>query len=222
MEEELRFSNRFEEGYDLFDPKYEAWLKINHPDAVNMFSTNVFVPYTSSTPVLPNASSPVSATVSQSLSSHHLYTPSTPSTSCNSTSVIPSVSKSQANLSTPHPHTSAVSGSKTLSRRSPLSDLLNLPKNVLDTKQKTGRARVLTSTECLRLLKEKEEKKKQVQLEKERRKQERKLKKQQREEEQKRKADEKAQKATERQALKAKKGSNKNCKGSSLHRKGKE
>ena len=205
MEEELRFSNRFEEGYDLFDPKYEAWLKINHPDAVNMFSTNVFVPYTSSTPVLPNASSPVSATVSQSLSSHHLYTPSTPSTSCNSTSVIPSVSKSQANLSTPHPHTSAVSGSKTLSRRSPLSDLLNLPKNVLDTKQKTGRARVLTSTECLRLLKEKEEKKKQVQLEKERRKQERKLKKQQREEEQKRKADEKAQKATERQALKAKK-----------------
>ena len=63
MEEELRFSNRFEEGYDLFDPKYEAWLKINHPDAVNMFSTNVFVPYTSSTPVLPNASSPVSATV---------------------------------------------------------------------------------------------------------------------------------------------------------------
>jgi len=37
--------------------------------------------------------------------------------------VIPSVSKSQANLST-HPHTSAVSGSKTLSRQSPLSDLI--------------------------------------------------------------------------------------------------
>ena len=204
---------------DLFDPKYEAWLKINHPDAVKMCSTNVFVPYTSSTPVPPNASSPVSATVSQSLSSHHLYTPSTPSTSCNSTSVIPSVS----NLSTPHPHTSAVSGSKTLSRRSPLSDLLNLPKNVLDTKQKTGRARVLTSTECLRLLKEKEEKKKQVELEKERRKQERKLKKQQREEEQKHKVDEKAKKATERQALKAKKEAAKAEKeAASSHRKGEE
>ena len=205
MEEELRFSNRFEEGYDLYDRKYEAWLKIHHPDAVNKCSTNVFVPITSSTPVLPHASSPVSAAVSQSLSSHHLYTPSTPSISYNSTSVVPSVSTSQENLSTPCPHASAVSGSKTLSGRSPLSDLLNLPKNVLDTKQKTGRARVLTSTECLRLLKEKEEKKKQVELEKERRKQERKLKKQQKEEEQKRKADEKARKATERQALKAKK-----------------
>ena len=119
--------------------------------------------------------------------------------------MVPSVSTSQANLSTPRPHISAVSGSKTLSGRSPLSDLLNLPKNILDTKQKTGRAHVLTSTECLRLLKEKEEKKKQVELEKERRKQERKLKKQQKEEEQKHKADEKARKATERQALKAKK-----------------
>ena len=106
VEEELRFSNRFEEGYDLYDPKYKV------------------------------------------------YTPSTPSTSCNSTLVVPSVSKSQA---TPRPHTSAVSGSKTLSGRFPLSDLLDLPKNVLDTKQKTGRAHVLT--ECLHLLKENEEKK---------------------------------------------------------------
>ena len=130
-----------------------TWLKINHPDAVNMCSTNVFVPIMSSTPVLPHSSSPVSAAVSRSLSSHHLYTPSTPSTSCSSTLVVPSVSKSRANLSTPRPHTSAVSGSKALSGRSPLSDLLNLPKIVLDTKPKTGRARVLTSTECLRLLK---------------------------------------------------------------------
>ena len=64
MEEELRFSNRFEEGYDLYDPKYEAWLKINHPDAVNKCSTNVFLPIMSSIPVLPHASSPVSAAVS--------------------------------------------------------------------------------------------------------------------------------------------------------------
>ena len=155
-------------------------------------------------PVLPHASSPVSAAISRSLSSNHLYTPSTP-TSFNSTLLIPSVSKSQANLSTPHTHTSAVSSSKDLNGRSPLTNLLNLPKNTLDAKQKTGRARVLTSTECLRLLKEKEEKKKQVELEKERRKQERELKKQQREEEQKRKAEAKARKATERQALKAKK-----------------
>ena len=60
VEEELHFSNRFEEGYDLYNPKYEAWLKINHPEAVN---TNVFVPIMSSTPVLPHASPPVSAAV---------------------------------------------------------------------------------------------------------------------------------------------------------------
>ena len=34
--EELRSSIRFEDGYDLYDPKYEAWLKINHPNAVSI------------------------------------------------------------------------------------------------------------------------------------------------------------------------------------------
>ena len=48
-------------------------------------------------------------------------------------------------------------------RRCPLSDLLNLPTNIRKAGSKTpstGHARVLTSDECLRLLKEKEEKKK--------------------------------------------------------------
>ena len=89
----------------------------------------------------------------------------------------------------------------------PLSDLLNLP-NIHKAGSKTpstGRAHVLTSAECLRLLKEKEEKKKQLQEEKERRKVERELKKKQREEEQKQKAIDKAKKAAEREAAKAKK-----------------
>ena len=47
---------------------------------------------------------------------------------------------------------------------------------------KTGRARALTSSECLRLLKEKEDQKRQVAEEKEMRKLERELKKKQREE----------------------------------------
>ena len=29
IEEEIRFARRFEEGYDLFDSRYEAWLKLN-------------------------------------------------------------------------------------------------------------------------------------------------------------------------------------------------
>ena len=32
-EEEILYTRRFEEGYDLLDPKYKAWLSINHPTA---------------------------------------------------------------------------------------------------------------------------------------------------------------------------------------------
>ena len=32
IEEELRFAIQFDEGYD---PKYEAWLKIHHPESAN-------------------------------------------------------------------------------------------------------------------------------------------------------------------------------------------
>ena len=32
IEEEMRYSVRFEEGYDLYDERYESWLKTNHPD----------------------------------------------------------------------------------------------------------------------------------------------------------------------------------------------
>jgi len=31
-EEELKYSTRFAEGYNLYDPKYVAWLKVSHPE----------------------------------------------------------------------------------------------------------------------------------------------------------------------------------------------
>ena len=31
-EEELKYSTRFAKGYNLYDPKYVAWLKVNHPE----------------------------------------------------------------------------------------------------------------------------------------------------------------------------------------------
>jgi len=34
-EEKTKFACRFEEGYDLPDIRYQAWLYVNHPDAVN-------------------------------------------------------------------------------------------------------------------------------------------------------------------------------------------
>ena len=33
-EEKLRFTKRYEEGYDLYDTRYLLWLKQNHPDSV--------------------------------------------------------------------------------------------------------------------------------------------------------------------------------------------
>lgn len=33
-EKEDLFQHRFEEGYDLLDPEYLSWLRLNHPDAV--------------------------------------------------------------------------------------------------------------------------------------------------------------------------------------------
>ena len=69
---------------------------------------------------------------------------------------------------------------------------------------KTGKARVLTSSECLRLMKEKEEKKIQVAYEKEKRKQEREQKKKE-EGEQKKKAAERVHKVAEKEAEKARK-----------------
>ena len=33
-EEELQFTKRYEEGYDLYDTRYLLWLKQSHPDSV--------------------------------------------------------------------------------------------------------------------------------------------------------------------------------------------
>ena len=89
-------------------------------------------------------------------------------------------------------------------QRSPLSSLLNLPAvhQTRAKKVKTGKARVLTSAECLCLLKEKEAKRKQEVMNKEQRKLERERKKIQKEQEQKRKAEEKAQRLAKREAMK--------------------
>ena len=180
IEEELRYATRFEEGYDIPDPKYEAWLRLNHP---NVVSSNPSVTILQTTP-----SSSSASFSSPSSSQQHM----------------PSISQASTKPNVPHKPPSATpcrSNQVSKSRRSPLSDLLNLPVQP-NVKAKTGKVRVLTSSECLCLLLEKEEEKKRVAQEKERRKQERELKKQ-KEEEQKRKAEEKVRKAAEREAAKA-------------------
>ena len=40
-EEEVLFSRRFENGYDLPDPKYLSWLRMHHPIAASVLSETV-------------------------------------------------------------------------------------------------------------------------------------------------------------------------------------
>ena len=75
---------------------------------------------------------------------------------------------------------------------------MNLPIRTKGSKPKTKSARVLTSDECIAILREKEDKKKREADEKQKRMEERLLKRKQREEEQKRKQEEKVRKAEER------------------------
>ena len=183
IEEELRYATRFEEGFNIPDPKYEAWLRLNHPN-VDSSNPSVSIPQTT----------PTNSSASFSSSS--------------SSQPMPSTSQAPTKPTVPHKPPSATpsrSDQVSKNKRSPLSDLLNLPAqpNVKAKTIKTGKARVLTSSECLRILLEKEEEKKKVAQEKERRRQERELKKKQNEEEQKRKAEEKVRKAAEREAAKA-------------------
>ena len=198
VEEELQYAHRFEEGYDLFDSRYEAWLKVNHPEIVRDNVRDILAP---STPVATLHVVPC------------LCDSSSPSMSCPSTSNTLSGSLTLSN-------TPQKSNSSPPTKRSPFSDLLNIPPLTSTPKTpKTGKARVLTSSECLQLLKEKENQKQKVAAEKERRKLERELRKKQREDEQKRKADEKARKAdekarkaAEREAAKVKKAEEKHKK----------
>lgn len=270
LEEELLFARRLEEGYDLFDQRYETWLKINHltehstgaplqPSVVTLspqqipssLSSSMVTPSQQSSPVV---TPPQQSSVVTPLSSPVVITPQqssvvTPSSSPLSSPVV--TSPHQSSVVTPLPSLSTpvvtplqqscvsvvtplhqpdqsitpppiISLSPTLSHpnqllvitppppvrvvskqppnnleRSPLSDLFNLPIQK-GPKPKTGHARVLTSVECLAMLKEKEEKKRLEAEEKEKRREERLLKRKQKEEAQLKK-EEKIWKAAERE-----------------------
>ena len=180
IEEGLQYANRFEEGYDLFDPKYEAWVKVNHPEAAGKSSTNIFSPSAPVTPLKSQVPIPVLLPVHPLWINHHC--------------------PFQALLKVLHTSSSSLAAS---TKHSPFSDLLTLAST--PKMPKTGKACVLNSSECLCHLKEKEDQKQQVAEEKEMRKLERELKKKQREEEQKRKADERACKTDERAQERARK-----------------
>ena len=89
-------------------------------------------------------------------------------------------------------------------KRSPLSNLLNIPMQS-EIPRKTGKARVLTSAECVQALKDKEKKKQEEAEQKAKRLEERLKKKKQKEEEFHRKKEETARKKAEREAARVEK-----------------
>lgn len=184
IEEEIRYARRLDEGYNLVDPRYEAWLMVNDSDQPHS-QPLIILPTT--LPCLPNT------TQSSSVIAPSPLPPSqTPLSQLSSSPPSQTPAPSEPGVvTTPKRPTSNT-------KCSPLSELLSLPVRK-GPKSKTGHARVLTSNECLTILKEKEEKKKREAEEKEKRKEEKLLKRSQKEEEQKRKDEERTRKVAERE-----------------------
>ena len=179
------YKRRYEEGYDIFDPAYTKWLQQHHPEAGTASLTT------------PKNSNPLSTA-----------SPSTPFS--NQLSKSTSMPGATGQQSTPLSDLTnrRLSSSSGTSNGSVVSKFLGgLPVRTpsRSSTAKSSGARVLTSAECLALLKEKEEKKRRDKEEKEQLKLTRELNKKRREEEQRKKAEKRAKKATQRQVEKEKK-----------------
>ena len=187
--EELLFSRRFENGYDLPDPKYISWLRIHHPIAASVLSetsTTAGLLEGSTSTVSPVSVDPQTSPVDENSIPHHS---------------VPLPPTDQVLTDQSCPSSTPISAEPvSIPKRSPLAELVNTPRINKDKRTKTGYARVLTSTECIRAFEEKEEQKRLAQEEKMKRKEERELKKKQKEDEMQRRKEEKARKAETREA----------------------
>ena len=221
--EEMLYTRRYEEKYDLPDPKYEAWLNIHHPSAE--ITSDVIAP----SPItdVTTLSSIAGLHGFSNVTPVHIDIPTGSSTDVCSTSIahssdenvvtpVRSISQSyptQLKFSvSPKAHEPLLSESfksgspnsvrsslPSEEKRSPLAELVNIPKIDNHTK-KTGKARVLTSNECIKVFEEKEQKKRLAEEEKKRKKTERELKRKQKEEELNHKKELRAQKVSLKEA----------------------
>jgi len=159
-DEHKLFPTRFEDGFDLEDPKYFEWLRIHHPEvcssSVSTGSTDEVTSVGSSASVSHRSPSVVSTCA--------------PGSMCSLTTV--STSSPQASSSSQIPESDC------------LSEILVLPKPKPTRQKREGvnsRAVVITDDEVVRELQEKEEAKKLREAEKERKRIEREQKKRERE-----------------------------------------
>ena len=186
-----KFERRFEEGYNLPDPIYQKWLALNHPE-VNKYNT----PHGFLVDFFPDASIPDPAIIvendSNTASTSELETVSS---SFDTTASVLDVHQVQSTTIQPG-HQSA---SKTNNNSTVLHEFLETLKfkSRASTRAVTT-ARVLTSSECLSIIREKEMKKRAEEEEKQKRKLEREEKKKKAEKEKQRKAQEQAQRLAEK------------------------
>ena len=66
-EKEVIFKKRYEEHYDLRDPEYECWLKINHPEDVSESASEISKTSSKPTSFPKSNSSPISDALSEIL-----------------------------------------------------------------------------------------------------------------------------------------------------------
>lgn len=183
-EEEMKYARRFQEGYDIYDPRYLDWLSLHHLESAranNETPITISCTFTSSSTYIQTSPLQSTSTVVNAPKSapHSLSTPSREGV-VNPTRLtynqLTPTSNSSVPLST-YSCTPSSCSSGNSEKRSPLSELINVP-NINNRKTvKTGSARVLTSNECLKAFEEKEQKKRLEAEEKQKRKEEREQKK---------------------------------------------
>lgn len=219
-----KFEKRYEEGYDLPDPLYQKWLRITHPESVDSGTLTDAFNDTPSESInngtltdvfndIPPESSD-NGTLADILDIPPL-SPVQIIDGSHSTLLNPSAAEtiSQSTISSSTTHLSGSSTRASSKQQQPakkIHDTSNQHATLLDEilappKSKTSastraitKARVLTSKECLDIIREKEMKKRAEEEEKQKRKKEREEKRKKAQEEKERKAQEKAKKLAEK------------------------
>jgi len=142
-EEVTKFARCFEEGCDLPDIRYQAWLSVNHPDAVNSKApiyiletrpSSQTLPGTQPLLTLPEHSPSEESSSIQSSNILGAMSPSEPGSTFSdestpvSMAVTPSLTSDRLTEPTPTtPDSGSIINNNTRQTRSPLSDLVNIP-----------------------------------------------------------------------------------------------
>ena len=200
--EEMRKNQmRFECRYDVPNERYEAWLRKFHPEIHTTDASSDNVPLSLSSDEDPRDASIASSSDLDGELRGHLFSGQSSHSSSDPTSVTEPQARHRLSRrrssSCPRVRRCSTSPSRDYVRlmrgHSSMGDLLNVPSPPVRYKAPPMKScgRVLTSTDSLRLLQEKEDKKKQEALEKLERQQQREERKRQKEEENRRKEEQK-------------------------------